>query len=179
MARPTDLRDIPDLTPDEAAQQSGFRIGILEADIVFWQNLADCRVLPEGPIAGWQGARMRRNSGAESHMKRPRAKPGSIADENATFFWWEDDTLVINVLGKPSASRDAIGKPKGAQLNISVTAAPRLGRATDHMVRFLAAEFGVSPSAIEVVFGRFNVNKQLRVKAPTKLPAVFQQATLL
>jgi len=112
-------------------------------------------------------------------MKRPRAKPGSIADENAPFFWWEDDTLVINVLGKPSASRDAIGKPKGAQLNVSVTAAPRLGRATDHMVRFLAAEFGVSTSAIEVVFGRFNVNKQLRVKAPTKFPAVFQQPTFL
>lgn len=179
MAQPSNLRDIPDLTPGEAAQQSAQRIGFLEADIVFWRNLADCIALPDGPIASRQGARMRRNSGAESHMKRPRANPGSIADENAPFFWWEDDTLVINVLGKPSASRDAIGKPKGAQLNVSVTAAPRLGRATDHMVRFLAAEFGVAPSAIEVVFGRFNVNKQLRIKAPTKLPAVLQQPTLL
>ena len=179
MARPTDLRDMPDLTPDEAHQRVERLITFLEADIVFWRNLADCTPPPDGPIASWQGTRTRRNSGAESHMKRPRAKPGSIADENAPFFWWEDDTLVINILGKPSASRDAIGKPKGAQLNVSVTAAPRLGRATDHMVRFLAAEFGVSPSAIEVVFGRFNVNKQLRVKAPAKLPAVFQQPTLL
>lgn len=112
-------------------------------------------------------------------MKRPRAKPGSIAEGNPSFFWWEDDTLVINILGKPSASRDAIGKPKGAQLNVSVTAAPRMGRATDHMVRFLADEFGVSPSAIEVVFGRFNVNKQLKIKAPAKLPDVFQQLTFL
>ena len=112
-------------------------------------------------------------------MKRPRAKPGSVTEENLSFFWWEDDVLVINVLGQPSASRDAIGKPQGAQLKVSVTEAPRLGRATDHMVRFLADEFGVSPSAIEVVFGRFNVNKQLRVKAPTKIPAVFQQPTFL
>jgi len=51
-----------------------------------------------------------------------------------------------------------------------------MGRATDHMVRFLAGEFGVSQSAITVVFGRFNVNKQLRVTAPTTLPSVFQQA---
>ncbi len=111
-------------------------------------------------------------------MKRPRAQPGPVAEETSSFFWWEGDTLVINILGKPGASRDAIGKPKGAQLNVSVTAAPRMGRATDHMVRFLADEFGVSPSAIEVVFGRFNVNKQLRVKAPTRLPAVFQQPSL-
>lgn len=112
-------------------------------------------------------------------MKRPRAKPGSTGEERLPFFWWEGDTLVVNILGKPSASGDAIGKPKGSQLQVSVTAAPRLGRATDHMVGFLAGEFGVSPSAIEVVFGRFNVNKQLRIKAPTKLPAVFPQPTLL
>lgn len=95
------------------------------------------------------------------------------------FFWWEDDTLVVNILGTPSASRDAVGKPKGAQLQVSVTEAPRRGRATDHMVRFLAGEFGVAPSAIEVVFGRFNVNKQMRIKAPTKLPAALAQPTLL
>ena len=112
-------------------------------------------------------------------MKKPRAKAGSMTEQHSSFFWWEADTLVVNILGKPSASRDAIGKPKGLQLKVSVTAAPQLGRATDHMVRFLAGEFGVSPSAIEVVFGRFNVNKQLRIRAPQKLPAVFQQQTLL
>lgn len=95
-----------------------------------------------------------------------------------TFYWWENDTLVVNILGKPSASRDAIGKPKGQQLKVSVTAAPRLGRATDHMVRFLAEEFGVSPSAIVVVFGRMNVNKQLRITAPARLPSIFRQPTL-
>lgn len=90
-----------------------------------------------------------------------------------SFFAWDGDVLVLNVLGKPSASKDAIGKPKGTQLKISVTAAPVNGKATDHMVRFLAPLFGVSVSAIEVVFGRENVNKQLRITAPTQLPAVF------
>ena len=95
------------------------------------------------------------------------------------FFAWEGDVLVVNVLGKPSASKDAIGKPKGTQLKISVTAAPVNGKATDHMVRFLAPLFGVAMSDIEVVFGRENVNKQLRITAPKKLPAVFAQGTLL
>lgn len=99
-----------------------------------------------------------------------------------SFFGWDGDVLVVNILGKPSASKDAIGKPKGTQLKVSVTAKPLNGKATDHMVRFLAPLFGVSVSAIEVVFGQENVNKQLRIKAPAKLPSVFtqqdQQATL-
>lgn len=94
------------------------------------------------------------------------------------FFRWDGDVLVVNILGKPSSSKDAIGKPKGTQLKISVTAAPVAGKATDHMVRFLAPLFGVAASDIEVVFGRENVNKQLRIKAPKKLPAVFAQESL-
>jgi uncharacterized protein len=101
---------------------------------------------------------------------------------NATgdsFFAWEGEVLVVNILGKPSASRDAIGKPKGTQLKVSVTASPQGGKATDHMLRFLAPLFGVALADIELVFGRENVNKQLRIRAPKKLPAVFTQQTLL
>jgi hypothetical protein len=112
-------------------------------------------------------------------MKKANPKPDSDGERSASFFWWEEDTLVVNILGKPSARNDAIGKPKGRQLKVSVTAAPKLGRATDHMVLFLADEFGVSPAAITVVYGRQNVNKQLRIQAPTKLPAAFQQPSLL
>jgi len=91
------------------------------------------------------------------------------------FYSWDGDTLVLNILGTPNAKRDAIGKVKGHQLCVNVTEFPRLGRATDHMVRFLAEEFGVAVSDIEVVFGRMNVNKQLRIKAPKRLPAVIGQ----
>ncbi|QSA96366.1 DUF167 family protein [Methylococcus sp. EFPC2] len=92
-----------------------------------------------------------------------------------SFCAWDGDTLVLNILGTPSAKKDAIGKPKGNQLKVSVTAAPVGGKATDHMVRFLAPEFGVTTNDIEVVFGRFNVNKQLRIKSPKKLPAVISK----
>jgi uncharacterized protein (TIGR00251 family) len=91
-----------------------------------------------------------------------------------SFFAWDGDTLIVNILGKPAASKDAIGKPKGTQLKVSVTAAPKDGKATDHMVRFLAPLFGVSVADITVVFGRESVNKQLRIKAPKKLPEVFK-----
>ena len=94
------------------------------------------------------------------------------------FYAWEGETLVLNILGTPNSKRDAIGKVKGHQLCVSVTAVPRAGRATDHMVRYLADQFGVSVGDIEVVFGRMNVNKQLRIRAPQRLPAVIGQQEL-
>lgn len=103
------------------------------------------------------------------------SKKKSKALDMESFYQWDGDTLVFNVLGTPGASKDAIGKVKGNQLRISVTESPVRGRATDHMVRFLAAEFQVPISNIEVVFGRYNVNKQLRVKAPQNLPRVFRK----
>ena len=108
-------------------------------------------------------------------MTTPRATrmhSASGADETS-FYRWEGDTLVVNVLGKPAAARDMIGKPKGPQLKVSVTASPRNGKATDHMLRFLAPLFGVPVSQITVVFGRESVHKQLRIQAPTRMPPVF------
>lgn len=103
---------------------------------------------------------------------RPRNATGD------SFFAWDGNVLILNVLGKPAASKDAIGKPKGTQLKISVTAQPKGGKATDHMVRFLAPLFGVAVADIEVVFGQENVHKQLRITAPKMLPDVFKQAPL-
>ena len=107
--------------------------------------------------------------------KKVTKNTDTVSKKPSGFCYWEDDVLVLNVLGTPSAKRDAIGKAKGNQLKISVTAAPVAGKATDHMVAFLAKEFGVKTSDIEVVFGRMNINKQLRIHAPQKLPAVIEK----
>lgn len=114
-------------------------------------------------------------------MKSKRSKASGEATrrglETSSFCSWEGETLVLNILGKPSAKRDVIGKPKGSQLKVSVTATPVGGKATDHMVKFLAKEFGVPANDITVVFGRFNVNKQLRIQEPKKLPPVISHAS--
>ncbi len=97
--------------------------------------------------------------------------------ESATpFYHWEDDTLVLNILGRPNAKRDAIGKVIGHQLEVYAAAVPRRGGATAHMMRYLAGEFDVPVSAIQVVFGEKNVNKQIRVRAPKRLPSPIRAA---
>jgi len=106
--------------------------------------------------------------------RKPRHAPpeAELGVTLESFCAWDGDTLVLNILGEPRASHDAIGQPRGLQLQVSVTATPVAGRATEHMVRFLAEAFGVSTQNIEVVFGRYNVNKQLRIRAPQRLPPV-------
>lgn len=93
--------------------------------------------------------------------------------ENAgmdSFYEWDGDILILNVLGTPGAKLNKIGKVKGNELKISVSAAPTDGKATDFMVTFLAKEFKVSKKDIEVVFGQFSIHKQLRIKNPQHLP---------
>jgi len=107
----------------------------------------------------------RKNTRQQKNTEQPVKKPSG-------FCYWDGDVLVLNILGTPSAKRDVIGKPKGNQLKVSVTAAPRRGKATDHMVAFLSKQFGVKNADIEVVFGRMNINKQLRIHSPQSLPSV-------
>jgi uncharacterized protein YggU (UPF0235/DUF167 family) len=90
----------------------------------------------------------------------------------SSFCHWEENTLVLNILGRPRAKKTKIGKVIGKQLEIFVAENPVRGRATAHMVKFLAGEFEVSESAITVVFGVYHVNKQLRIASPKRLPSV-------
>lgn len=92
------------------------------------------------------------------------------AGRSREFCRWEGDTLVLNILGRPRAQQTRIGKVIGHQLEIFVAERPVRGRATAHLVRFLAGEFAVDERAITVVFGRYHVNKQLRIATPGRLP---------
>ena len=112
-------------------------------------------------------------------MKRKKTNPGKAGAGRtkkgmalASFFGRDGDVLVLDILGEPRAARDAVVGVAGDRLLVSVTAVPTRGRATDHMVLFLAREFGVTPEAIEVVYGRFHVEKQLRIRSPKRFPEV-------
>ncbi|AGX87378.1 DUF167 domain-containing protein [Candidatus Symbiobacter mobilis] len=88
---------------------------------------------------------------------------------------WDGDTLMLNVLGHAGARRDAIGKPHGDVLKVSVAAAPEQGRATEAMQRFLAAQFGVPVGKVELEFGRTSPRKRFRIQCPTRWPAGLEQ----
>jgi hypothetical protein len=89
-----------------------------------------------------------------------------------SFCSWDGITLTLNVLGNPSSKKTCIGKVKGNQLKVSVNAQPVNGQATDYLVQYLAKEFCVKIKDITVVYGHTQINKQLKILAPKKLPKI-------
>jgi hypothetical protein len=80
--------------------------------------------------------------------------------------------LVVNILAASSASKDADWQAQGHAVKVSNGHAPPARRPTHGA--FSVPPFGVAVSAIEVVFGRENVNKQLRITVQVP-PTVFLQ----
>ncbi|HEX6930217.1 MAG TPA: DUF167 family protein [Gammaproteobacteria bacterium] len=87
-----------------------------------------------------------------------------------TFYRWDDGDLLINVHVQPRASRDALAGPHGDALKVRITAAPVDGKANAHLARFLAAEFGVTRSAVELLGGDTGRRKMLRIRKPRRCP---------
>lgn len=104
-----------------------------------------------------------------------RSKTSKSGMALPAFCGWDGDTLVLNILGRPRAGETRIGQVIGKQLEVYVAEQPVRGRATAHLVRFLTQAFDVPERAITVVFGVYNVNKQLRIAAPKRLPAVIAE----
>ena len=82
---------------------------------------------------------------------------------------WDGGDLVLTVRVQPRASRDEL-LFDGARLKARITAPPVDGAANAHLLRFLAAEFGVAPSRTELVRGTTGREKVVRVTAPSKIP---------
>lgn len=88
----------------------------------------------------------------------------------APHFRWVGDDLLLDIQGKPGARRDAFGRVAGGRLAVQVAAVAEGGKATARLLAFLAEEFGVAKSAVELVYGLASVKKQVRIRSPRQLP---------
>ena len=89
---------------------------------------------------------------------------------DAPHFRWVGADLLLDIQGKPGARRDAFGRIAGGRLALQVAAVAEGGKATARLLAFLAEEFGVAKSAVELVYGLASVKKQVRIHAPRRLP---------
>jgi len=91
---------------------------------------------------------------------------------SAPLHWhWQGDDLLLDLLGKPGARRDAFGRVMAGRLQVHVAAAPEDGKATARLLAFLAAQFGVPRAAVELRYGLASPKKAVCIHAPTCLPA--------
>lgn len=79
--------------------------------------------------------------------------------------------LVLTLRVQPRASRDEFRLEAG-RLRVRITAPPVEGAANTHLLRFLAAAFGVAPSRAQLVRGATGREKVVRIASPTRVPDV-------
>ena len=90
----------------------------------------------------------------------------------ATWYEWRDNTLLLSVKVQPRARRDQIDGIRNQRLRIRITAPPVDGAANRHLMDFLAREFRVPKTAIEMLHGENGRDK--RLAAPSTGGAVIR-----
>ncbi len=71
--------------------------------------------------------------------------------------------LTLKVYLQPKSSKNEVVGPYRDGIKVKVTAPPVEGKANEALIRFLAKEFGISPSCIEMIKGLHSREKTLRI----------------
>jgi uncharacterized protein (TIGR00251 family) len=83
---------------------------------------------------------------------------------------WQGEDLMLSLRVQPRAKSDELVGPEGGHLKVRLTAPPVEGKANAHLRRFLAREFGVPRSRVELLAGAGGRLKRVCIRAPRKLP---------
>jgi uncharacterized protein (TIGR00251 family) len=70
---------------------------------------------------------------------------------------------IFKVYLQPKASKNEVMGSYRDGIKVKVTAPPAEGKANEALIRFLAKEFGISPSSIEILKGLHTREKTLRI----------------
>jgi uncharacterized protein (TIGR00251 family) len=71
--------------------------------------------------------------------------------------------FIFKVYLHPKSSKNEVVGPYRDGIKVKVTAPPTEGKANEALIRFLAKEFGTSPSRIEIIKGLHSREKTLRM----------------
>ncbi len=91
--------------------------------------------------------------------------------------WWRRDgaDIVLQVLVQPRASRERFGKIVGDRIRISLTSPPVEGAANEALRAFLAKQFSVPKSRVELESGETGRRKRVRLRSVAVLPPALAQ----
>jgi len=73
------------------------------------------------------------------------------------------EEVLLKVYLQPKSSKNEVVGPYRDGIKVKVTAPPIEGKANEALIRFLAKEFGISPSCIEIIKGLHSREKTLRI----------------
>ena len=90
--------------------------------------------------------------------------------QQAEWYHWDGENLILSVQVQPKSSRDEIVGPHNDCLKVRITAPPIDGKANAHLIKFLAKSFGVAKSHVEQLSGQSGRLKRLCIHSPSTLP---------
>jgi len=92
------------------------------------------------------------------------------------FYEWQGDDLILRIKAQPKASKDEFAEVLGNRLKIRITAPPVDGKANQHLIKFLARQFKVSKSQIELLTGDSAREKRFMIRSPKQIPDIIPNA---
>jgi len=93
------------------------------------------------------------------------------------FYEWQGEDLVLRIKTQPNASKDEFAEVLDNRLKIRITTPPVDGKANQHLIKFLARQFKVSKSQIELSTGDCAREKRFIIHAPKQLPDIIPSAS--
>ncbi len=75
------------------------------------------------------------------------------------------EAVILKVYLQPKSSKNEIIGPFRDGIKVKITAPPVEGKANDGLIRFLAKEWGIPVSDIEILRGHHSREKTLRISA--------------
>lgn len=83
--------------------------------------------------------------------------------------WFEkkDGCIVLNIRVVPRASKDGFAGLLGDALKVRIQAPPVDGKANAYLIRFLAKQWDIPRSGVEILSGSTGRNKRIRILNPS------------
>jgi hypothetical protein len=94
----------------------------------------------------------------------------AVAQKGAWFSWKGED-LVLRLQIQPRSSKDGFGEVHNNRLKLRLAAAPVDGKANQHLIAFLAKQFGIAKTSVRITSGESSRLKTVALQRPGKLPA--------
>lgn len=88
-------------------------------------------------------------------------------------YQWQSDTLLLHCHIQPGAKTTEVSGKHGDRLKIRLQAPPVDGKANDALLAFLASEFAVGKSAVNLLRGHSSRQKTVSIEQPRNLPPAF------
>lgn len=87
-------------------------------------------------------------------------------------YWDQERRLYLNLHLQPNASNNSWTGIHGDRLKLKITAPPVNGKANQHLISWLAKEFGVSKTACVLVSGETGRQNKVLISSPQRLPTL-------